>query len=61
MWFADVALDIPTRALDGCFSYAVPPEVAASFGEDPDVVRSGLVGMTVLVPFSGRKAIGYIL
>lgn len=61
MWFADVALDIPTRALDGCFSYAVPPEVAASFGEDPDAVRSGLVGMTVLVPFSGRKAIGYIL
>lgn len=51
MAFASVALDIPTRALDGTFDYAVPEQI-----ED-----QVLVGTTVLVPFSHRLAVGYVL
>lgn len=51
MRYASVVLDIPARALDAAFSYAVPPEL-----ED-----AATVGTTVLVPFSGRVAVGYIV
>ncbi|WP_346696380.1 replication restart helicase PriA [Thermophilibacter mediterraneus] len=50
MRYASVALDIPTRALEGAFDYAVPPEL------EGDVV----VGSTVLVSFSHRMAVGYV-
>lgn len=50
MRYASVALDIPARAIDGAFSYAVPPELEAQVA----------VGATVLVPFSHRVAVGYV-
>ncbi|OUO31848.1 primosomal protein N' [Olsenella sp. An293] len=51
MRYASIALDIPTRALDGTFSYAVPEALAQ------DVA----VGATVLVSFSHRLAVGYVM
>ena len=50
MRHASVVLDIPTRSLDGAFSYAVPDALA------DDVA----VGATVLAPFSHRSVIGYV-
>ncbi|MGI6229285.1 MAG: replication restart helicase PriA [Tractidigestivibacter sp.] len=51
MLYASVALDIPTRAIDGTFDYAIPE----------DLTKEVQVGATVLVPFSRRLAIGYVL
>ena len=51
MRYAHVVLDIPTRALEGAFDYAIPDELA------PDV----LVGTTVLVTFSRRPSVGYVV
>lgn len=51
MPYASVVLDIPTRQLEGTFAYAVPPELAAD----------ATTGATVLVTFSHRVAVGYVL
>lgn len=51
MPYASVVLDIPTRQLDGAFTYAVPPELAAD----------ATTGSTVLVTFSHRAAVGYVV
>ena len=51
MRYASVVVDIPTRALDGAFDYAVPEELAAEVA----------VGVTVLVSFSHREVVGYVL
>ena len=51
MPYASVVLDIPTRALDGAFDYAVPAELAAE----------AVTGSTVLVTFAGRAAVGYVV
>ena len=51
MRYASVVLDIPTRALDGAFDYAVPPELEAD----------AVTGATVLVTFSYRAAVGYVV
>ncbi len=51
MTYVSVVLDIPTRALDGAFDYALPPELAES-------VR---VGSTVLVPLGNRQVVGYVI
>ena len=49
--FASVVLDIATRALDGAFDYEVPRELEAEC----------VVGATVLVSFSHREAVGYVV
>jgi primosomal protein N' (replication factor Y) len=49
--FAEVVPDIPSRSLDGTFDYAIPPELEGEC----------VVGATVLVPFSHRKAVGYVV
>ncbi len=49
--FASLVLDIPTRALTAPYDYAVPEEL------EGDVA----VGCTVLVNFSGRPAVGYVV
>ena len=51
MPYASVVLDIPTRQLDGAFTYAVPPELALD----------ATTGSTVLVTFSHRAAVGYVV
>lgn len=51
MRYASVVLDIPTRALDGAFDYAVPDELA----------DAAVTGATVLVGFSRRPAVGYVV
>ena len=51
MPFAQVVLDIPTRALSGTFDYAIPESLE----------ETAVVGTTVLVPFSHRQVIGYIV
>ena len=51
MRYASVILDIPTRQLDQAYSYAVPAELAAE----------AQVGTTVLVTFSHRHAVGYVV
>ncbi|MBE5023981.1 primosomal protein N' [Olsenella sp. DSM 107455] len=51
MPYASVVLDIPTRALDAAFDYAVPSELAAD----------AVVGATVLVTFANRAAVGYVV
>lgn len=51
MPYASVVLDIATRQLDGAFTYAVPPELAAD----------AVTGATVLVTFSRRAAVGYVV
>ncbi|MDR1713782.1 MAG: primosomal protein N' [Coriobacteriales bacterium] len=49
--YAQVVLDIATRALDSAFDYAVPPELGASVQ----------VGCCVLVDFGSRPALGYVV
>ena len=49
--FASVAVDVPTRAVDGAFDYAAPADLA----------NEVQVGTTVLVPFAGREVVGYVL
>ncbi len=51
MRYAHVVLDIPTRALERAFDYGVPDELAETV----------LVGTTVLVTFSRRPVIGYVV
>ena len=51
MRYASVVLDIPTRQLDGAFSYAVPAELEAA----------AVTGATVLVTFSHKAAVGYVV
>lgn len=51
MRYASVVLDIPTRALDAAFDYAIPPALE---GE-------AVTGATVLVSFSHRMAVGYVV
>lgn len=51
MNYASVVLDIPTRALEGAFTYAIPEALATE----------AVVGATVLVSFSHRPAIGYVV
>lgn len=51
MPYASVALDIPTRALASAYDYAVPPELTGAVA----------VGATVLVSFSRRVAVGYVM
>ena len=50
MNYASVILDIPTQALDSAYTYVVPDDLAGV-----------QVGCAVLVPFGGRKAIGYVV
>ena len=50
MRYAKVVPDIPTRAIDGCFDYAVPAELEQSCG----------VGCCVLVSFGHRDVVGYV-
>ncbi|MBQ6395808.1 MAG: primosomal protein N', partial [Atopobiaceae bacterium] len=49
--YARVALDIPSRAIDGVFDYRIPSELRSSV----------LVGCTVLVDFANRSSVGYIV
>lgn len=49
--YAQIVVDIPTRAVNGLFTYAVSPELA-------DEVAPGCC---VLVHFGGRPAVGYVL
>ncbi|MDR1358772.1 MAG: primosomal protein N' [Coriobacteriales bacterium] len=49
--YAQVVLDIPTRALDSAFDYALEPPLAAR----------AEVGCSVLVDFAHRPALGYIV
>ena len=51
MRYASVVLDIPTRSLDGAFEYAIPPELE----------HEVKTGATVLVSFSHRVAVGYVV
>ena len=51
MHYADVFVDIPARELDRAFSYAVPDELESAVQ----------VGVTVLVSFSHREAVGYVV
>lgn len=51
MGYADVVLDIPTRALDGAFCYEVPAELD----------EAAAVGTTVLVRFAGRESVAYVV
>lgn len=51
MAFAHIVLDIPTRALEGAFDYEIPERLA-------DEVQ---VGCTVLVTFSRRPSVGYVV
>ena len=51
MTYAHVVPDISTRAFGGSFSYAVPDELVGQVG----------VGTTVLVTFSHRPAVGYVV
>ena len=51
MRFASVVLDISTRALDRPYTYAIPPGLQAEVA----------VGSTVLVSFSHRPAVGYVV
>lgn len=51
MAFARVVVDVPTREIDAPFDYSVPAHL------QPDVG----VGVPVLVPFSGRPAVGWVV
>ena len=51
MPYASVVLDIPSRALDGAFDYAVPEALATE----------AAVGATVLVPLGAREVVGYVM
>ena len=50
MTYASVILDIPTQALDSAYTNALPADLAHA-----------QIGCAVLVPFGGRKAIGYVV
>ncbi len=50
-WFADVALDVPLRAGDRVFTFAVPPALRATLA----------VGMAVQVPFGRRVRSGFVV
>lgn len=54
MKYASVILDIPTQALDAPYTYAVPE----ASPEDDFAVE---VGCAVLVPFGGRRAVGFVV
>ncbi len=49
--YAQIVVDIPTRALSTPFTYAVPPELAAQVA----------AGCCVVVDFGRRPAVGYVL
>ena len=51
MRYAQIVLDIPTRQLEGAFTYAIPDELASQVQ----------VGATVLVTFSHRGCVGYVM
>lgn len=51
MSYAKIVLDIPTRALSGTFDYRIPEKL----------ISSVCVGTTVLVPFSHRQVVGYVV
>ncbi len=51
MGYASIVLDIPTRALEDAFTYEVPEALAGRV----------VVGVTVLVTFAGRAAVGYVV
>ena len=51
MPYARVVVDIPTRALDRTFDYAIPPQLADAC----------VTGACVLVDFARRPAVGYVL
>ena len=51
MRYAHIVLDIPTRALERAFDYAIPDELEGEV----------LVGTTVLVTFSRRPSVGYVV
>ncbi len=51
MRFASVIIDIPTRALDKAYDYAVPS----------DLEDACQIGTTVLLTFSNRAAVGYVV
>lgn len=51
MAYASVVLDIPTRALTEPYDYRVPDRLSGQVD----------VGATVLVTFSGRSAVGYVV
>ena len=51
MAYAHIVLDIPTRALEGAYDYEVPAELEAEVQ----------VGCTVLVSFSRRMTVGYVV
>ena len=51
MRYASVVVDIATRALDEPFDYVVPEGLAGACA----------VGATVLVTFSHRHAVGYVV
>ena len=61
MTFASVVLDIPTRALDAAFDYAVPAALEAEAAAEASSCSGSLVGCTVLVPFSHRHVVGYVV
>lgn len=54
MKLASVILDIPTQALDTPYTYAVPADDGT--GDFPVAV-----GCAVLVPFGGRRAVGFVI
>lgn len=49
--YAQITLDISTRALESAFDYALPPRLAAR----------AHIGCSVLVDFANRPALGYIV
>lgn len=51
MGYAEIVLDVTTRAIEGTLSYSVPPELD----------EAASVGATVLVNMHGRACIGYVL
>ncbi|MDP3129788.1 MAG: hypothetical protein Q8N15_00495, partial [Bacillota bacterium] len=48
---AKILVDVPAKAVDRLFDYAVPPELA-------DVLE---IGMRVIVPFGSRETMGFCL
>ena len=58
MKLASVILDIPTQSLDSPYTYVVPEdEDGGDFGSDLPVQ----VGCAVVVPFGGRRAVGFVV
>lgn len=51
MSYVQVVPDIPSRAIDGCFDYSVPDELASRCR----------IGSTVLVSFGRRDVVGYVV